>query len=298
MGAIIQTRRVRSGRWEDGRGGCGFFRVLGPAFFLVDASVFEQRFFAIDAVSVSARVEPPITRRRGARVSDHYVTRSPVTGEEYDRMRSPRFTEIPTFMRAPLAESLDGLDIGLVGRALRRRCHQPHRGGATGPREIRNMSSLMRPHPPRDPGSTLTRSATWPTSATCASAPSSRRPRRSATSRASTASFTRPGWCLSARAVITRSPIRSTAPSRGNRPVGMVHIDAHTDTADEAFGARFHHGSPFRLATEEGLLDPKRTIQIGIRGAQFFPPSPGTIPWKRVCAWCSWRSSRGRAWTQ
>ena len=53
--------------------------------------------------------------REGARVSDHYLTRSPVTGEEYVPMRAPRFTEIPTFMRAPLAESLEGLDIALVG---------------------------------------------------------------------------------------------------------------------------------------------------------------------------------------
>ena len=52
------------------------------------------------------------------------------------------------------------------------------------------------------------------------------------------------------------------------RPVGMVHIDAHTDTSDHEFGHKFTHGTPFRRALEEGLLDPKRTIQIGIRGAQ------------------------------
>ena len=52
------------------------------------------------------------------------------------------------------------------------------------------------------------------------------------------------------------------------RPVGMVHIDAHTDTSDHEFGYKFTHGTPFRRAMEEGLLDPKRTIQIGIRGAQ------------------------------
>jgi guanidinopropionase len=50
--------------------------------------------------------------------------------------------------------------------------------------------------------------------------------------------------------------------------VGMVHIDAHTDTCDEEMGSRFTHGTPFRRAVEEGLLDPKRTVQIGIRGAQ------------------------------
>ena len=51
-------------------------------------------------------------------------------------------------------------------------------------------------------------------------------------------------------------------------PVAMVHIDAHTDTWDEFSGSKFTHGSPFRRAVEAGLLDPRKTIQIGIRGAQ------------------------------
>src|SRR3984885_12887777 len=51
-----------------------------------------------------------------------------------------------------------------------------------------------------------------------------------------------------------------------HRPVGMVHIDAHCDTGDDYMGSRFHHGAPFRRAVEEGLLDPRRVIQIGIRG--------------------------------
>jgi guanidinopropionase len=53
-----------------------------------------------------------------------------------------------------------------------------------------------------------------------------------------------------------------------DRPVGLVHIDAHTDTCDEELGCRYTHGTPFRRAVEEGLIDPMRTVQIGIRGAQ------------------------------
>ena len=52
-----------------------------------------------------------------------------------------------------------------------------------------------------------------------------------------------------------------------DRPVGMVHIDAHCDTAGELEGSRFHHGGPFRQAVLDGVLDPERTIQIGIRGS-------------------------------
>lgn len=51
------------------------------------------------------------------------------------------------------------------------------------------------------------------------------------------------------------------------RPIGMLHFDAHCDTSDEHGNTRFHHGAPFRIAVEEGLLDPKRTVQIGIRGS-------------------------------
>jgi guanidinopropionase len=50
------------------------------------------------------------------------------------------------------------------------------------------------------------------------------------------------------------------------RPVGLVHIDAHCDTMGEIEGSKFHHGGPFRQAVLAGALDPERTIQIGIRG--------------------------------
>jgi guanidinopropionase len=51
-----------------------------------------------------------------------------------------------------------------------------------------------------------------------------------------------------------------------DRPVGLVHIDAHCDTAGQYEGTKFHHGGPFRQAVLDGVLDPERTIQIGIRG--------------------------------
>ena len=51
-----------------------------------------------------------------------------------------------------------------------------------------------------------------------------------------------------------------------DRSVGLVHIDAHCDTMGEIDGSKFHHGGPFRQAVLAGVLDPERTIQIGIRG--------------------------------
>ncbi|MCW2240180.1 agmatinase [Azospirillum canadense] len=51
------------------------------------------------------------------------------------------------------------------------------------------------------------------------------------------------------------------------RPVGMVHFDAHCDTGGAYEGSKFHHGGPFRQAVLDGVLDPERTVQIGIRGS-------------------------------
>lgn len=55
-----------------------------------------------------------------------------------------------------------------------------------------------------------------------------------------------------------------------NGPVGMVHFDSHTDLFHSYFGGTMYtHGTPFRRAVEEGLLDPKRVVQIGIRGTMY-----------------------------
>uniref|UniRef100_A0A2K5Y5C9 Agmatinase (putative) n=1 Tax=Mandrillus leucophaeus TaxID=9568 RepID=A0A2K5Y5C9_MANLE len=64
----------------------------------------------------------------------------------------------------------------------------------------------------------------------------------------------REGWPLSCPVVIRHGP------------VGLLHVDAHTDTADEALGEKLYHGAPFRRCVDEGLLDCKRVAQIGIRG--------------------------------
>ena len=56
---------------------------------------------------------------------------------------------------------------------------------------------------------------------------------------------------------------------RKHGPVGLVHVDAHSDINDEMFGEKIAHGTPFRRAVEEGLLDCKRVWQIGLRGTGY-----------------------------
>src|SRR5262249_56286247 len=54
--------------------------------------------------------------------------------------------------------------------------------------------------------------------------------------------------------------------ARGAGRLGLVHWAAHPDTWDEYFGSKYFHGTPFRRAVEENLIDPRRMIQVGIRG--------------------------------
>jgi guanidinobutyrase len=56
---------------------------------------------------------------------------------------------------------------------------------------------------------------------------------------------------------------------RKHGPVGLVHVDAHADVNDTMFGERIAHGTPFRRAVEEGLLDCQRVVQIGLRGTGY-----------------------------
>ena len=65
---------------------------------------------------------------------------------------------------------------------------------------------------------------------------------------------------------------------RRHGPVGLVHVDAHADVNDDMFGEKIAHGTPFRRAAEEGLLDCNRVAQIGLRGTGY---SAGDFDWCR-----------------
>ncbi|NXC49639.1 SPEB protein, partial [Penelope pileata] len=68
---------------------------------------------------------------------------------------------------------------------------------------------------------------------------------------------------------ITYPILQAVAEKHG--PVGLVHVDAHTDISDMALGEKIYHGTPFRRCVDEGLLDCSRVVQIGIRGSSFTP---------------------------
>jgi guanidinopropionase len=181
----------------------------------------------------------------------------------------PRFGAIPTFMRLPHVTDPAKLDIALIG--------VPWDGGTTnragarhGPREIRNMSSFMRKvhHVSRIAPYDLARIADL------GDAPVNPIDLMDTLGRVENFyAKVHAAGCLPLSAggdhLITLPIYRAIA--RG-RPVGMVHFDAHSDTNDRYFGDnKYTHGTPFRRAVEEGLLDPKRTVQIGIRGSIYSP---------------------------
>ena len=184
-----------------------------------------------------------------------------------DEMLEPRYQELATFMRAPYRPDLDGVDIAMYG--------VPYDGGVTnrpgarhGPREIRNQSSLMR---------TINHATRVNPYELCSVADVGdvrfARVYDNAAVNDDIEQFVRrivAGGAVPLAAggdhSITYPVFRALATPE--QPIGMIHIDAHTDTWGEFRGEKFHHGSPFRLACDEGLLDPHRTIQIGIRGAQ------------------------------
>jgi agmatinase len=70
--------------------------------------------------------------------------------------------------------------------------------------------------------------------------------------------------CLGGDHSITLAELRAVARRYG--PLGLVHFDAHSDTWDEYFGRKYNHGTTFKRAIEEGLLDVSRSIQVGMRG--------------------------------
>lgn len=68
---------------------------------------------------------------------------------------------------------------------------------------------------------------------------------------------------------VTLAELRSIAKKHGK--VSLIHFDSHADINDLVFGEKYNHGTPFRRAVEEGLIDPHKSIQIGMRGSLYDP---------------------------
>lgn len=183
----------------------------------------------------------------------------------------PRFAGVPTFMRLPHLglddPRLADVDIGLIG--------VPWDSGTTnrpgprhGPRQLRDLSTMIR----AENGATHIRPFELCNCADLGDVPPN--PADIPDTMARITSFyqrVRDAGVLPLTAGgdhLTSLPVlRALA---ADAPVGMIHFDSHTDLFHSYFGGTMYtHGTPFRRAVEEGLLDPKRVIQIGIRGSTY-----------------------------
>jgi len=186
--------------------------------------------------------------------------------DKFNEMTGPRYTGIPTFMRTPRVSDAAEVDIALLGVPFD--AAVTNRPGARhGPREIRNMSSQMRAiHPvSRINPYELCRvgdlgDVPLPNVYDLAAAVQQIADFYGKVHAAGALPLTAGGDHS-----ITFPILQAIA---AERPVGLVQVDAHPDTWDEFLGSKITHGAPFRRAVEAGVLDPKRTIQIGLRGAQ------------------------------
>jgi agmatinase len=186
-----------------------------------------------------------------------------------DAMVYPRFEGIRTFMRLPHLTDLAGVDLAVVGVPFD--TGGTYRVGARfGPSGIRTESMLLRPYHP-ELGVTVTDVLSMvdygDLPVTPGYLPESHAQIESAAAEVLASGAT--PLFLGGDHSISLPLLRAVAASHG--PVGLLHFDAHSDLWEGYFGGKDTHGTPFRRALEEGLFDPARSIQVGLRGSLYGP---------------------------
>jgi guanidinopropionase len=175
-----------------------------------------------------------------------------------------RFVGVQTFLRAPQNPALDGVDIALAGVPFD---FQSGRGSAKqGPAQVRQMSGLVR---------RLNFNGVSPFDL-CNIADvgdAVLNPLDAIASQKMATEFVEAVADKGAAIVAVGGDHGTTYPVlKGlvrNGPVGLIHFDAHPDTYDDPYGGFIHHGNAIRAAIEDDLVDPQRTISLGIRGSRF-----------------------------
>ena len=178
----------------------------------------------------------------------------------------PRFADIATFMRTRRHEISDAVDIGLVGVPFDIGLN--YRSGARqGPAGVREASRVIRRvHP-----SSLIRPFEICNVADLGDAPVNpmSKDRSIEMIEAFFTDLRRHDIIPIAIGGDHTIPLPILRALAGDRPVGMLHFDAHADTLDELCGDKINHATFLRRGHEEGLVDASRVIQIGMRGSRF-----------------------------
>jgi agmatinase len=179
-------------------------------------------------------------------------------------LENPRFAGIPTFMRLPHIPDAKRLDVALIG--------VPFDGGTSyrpgprfGPRHVRQQSAIIRPyHPVLDvsPFEVL-RVADYGDLAVNPLSIEDTFGKIEAGLKSVLDDGAVP-VCVGGDHSILLPILRAIHYAHG--PVGLIQLDAHSDTWDQYWGMKYSHGTPVRRAIEEGLLDEEHILQIGLRG--------------------------------
>jgi len=187
--------------------------------------------------------------------------------KQIDSRKSPRFAQPATFMRLPYQTDLGGVDVALLGVPFD--SGTSYRSGARlGPREIRAQSALIRLYSYFLKVSPFER-LTVVDAGDVDAPPVGIEPAYAAIEAGVRRVLDAGAMPLVAGGdhSISLPCLRAVAAAHG--PVALVQFDAHIDTWGDYFGGKYFHGSPFRRAIEERLIDPTRYVQVGIRGPMY-----------------------------
>lgn len=181
-----------------------------------------------------------------------------------DALQSPRFCGVRTFARLPYTTALEEVDATILGIPFD--TGVSYRAGARfGPAAVRDASALLRPYNPAvevDVFGTLSVTDGGDISVVPGYIEDSYE--RIEAGLLSILNADIIPISLGGDHSITLAELRAVAKRYG--PVGLAHFDAHSDTWNEYFGRKYNHGTTFRRAADEGLLDLSRCIQVGMRG--------------------------------
>ena len=176
----------------------------------------------------------------------------------------PRFAGPPTFARLPRLDEVSDVDVAIVGVPFD--SGVSYRPGARfGPAHVRESSRLLRPYNPAQDIEPFAR-AQVVDAGDLAVNPFSIEEAIGQVQSGAAALLERAGRLLTIGGDHTIALPLLRALHAVHGPVAVVHFDAHLDTWDTYFGADHTHGTPFRRASEEGLLDQSGCVHVGIRG--------------------------------
>ena len=173
-------------------------------------------------------------------------------------LSSPRFCNMGTFMRMSRVQNAKGLDFAVAGAPFDT-ASSFRSGSRFGPSAIRNISCMMKPNNVIQQVNIMD-SLTGGDLGDFPIVPGYIHPSYAAIE-AGVAGILNDGALpivLGGDHSITLAELRAVAKKYG--PVGLIHFDSHSDLCDEVFGEKYNHGTPFRRALEEGLIEPSRCI--------------------------------------